>query len=176
MCPSFATVRRKGKSRSGLPLTGKVLFIVAHETGNNSADADAHFKYFNRHVTASSAHAFIDDTKILEILPLNEKAWHVQYQKAMDNILFGDDANDRAIGVELCRTGNFAKAYNRYVWYMSYLCRKFGLKPNKHIVSHKVLDPESRYDPESWLQPHGITWERFISDVTAVYNAWTGAM
>lgn len=93
----------------------------------------------------------------------------------MDNILFGDDANDRAIGVELCRTGKFAKAYDRYTGYMAYLCRKFGLKPNKHIVSHKVLDPQRRYDPQSWLQPHGISWERFISDVKRVYDAWAGS-
>ncbi|WP_235929795.1 hypothetical protein [Chengkuizengella marina] len=31
-----------------------------------------------------------------------EKAWHVQYQKPLDNQLFGDDANDIAAGVELC--------------------------------------------------------------------------
>ncbi|WP_429667138.1 N-acetylmuramoyl-L-alanine amidase [Bacillus gobiensis] len=78
---SNAESLQKVKSRSGLPLTGKVLFIDAHETGNNSADADDHFTYFNRHVIASSAHTFIDDTKILELLPLTEKAWHVQFQK-----------------------------------------------------------------------------------------------
>ncbi|MFD1851241.1 N-acetylmuramoyl-L-alanine amidase [Oceanobacillus bengalensis] len=150
----------------------KVLFLVSHETANNVADADAHFRYFNNVTFQTSAHSFVDHKKILEIIPLNEKAWHVQYQVPTDNVLFGDDANDAAIGIELCRTGDFNEAYDRYVWYHAYLCRTFGLKPREHIVSHEALDPRRRSDPESWLNPNGITWNRFILDVVKYYDNW----
>ncbi|WP_413467483.1 hypothetical protein [Metabacillus niabensis] len=56
-----------------------------------------------------------------KIIPLDEKAWHVQYNKPYDNRLFGDDANDCdcAIGVELCYGGpiDFTEGYKRFVWY-----------------------------------------------------------
>lgn len=162
-----------GKSRSGQKLVG-VKFVVEHETANNNADADDHYNYFNRHPLYASAHAFIDAKKILEIIPLDEKAWHVNYDKPMDNKLFGDDANDAAIGVELCRPGNFKEAYDRYVWYNAYLCHKFGLKPEKHLVAHSVLDPQRRSDPESWLKPNGVNWSQFIKDVRNYYDNWNG--
>lgn len=164
---------RKGDARSGAKLVkGKPTFIVSHETANNKADADDHFNYFNNNQPKASAHAFIDDQKILEIIPLDEKAWHVQYQKPMDNKLFGYNANDAAIGVELCRTGDFKKAYDKYVWYHAYLCRKFNLNPNKHIVAHKTLDPQRRSDPHSWLEPNGVTWDEFINNVLNYYINW----
>lgn len=158
-------------ARSGLKLD-KVRFLVAHETANNSADADAHQRYFNGINFSASAHTFIDDDKILEIIPLDEKAWHVQYQKPIDNQMYGKDANDAAIGTELCRTGDFKKAYDKYVWYHAYLCRKFGLNPKKDIVAHSTLDPQRRSDPESWLKPNGVTWNEFVNDVIAYYNDW----
>jgi len=163
-----------GKARSGQKIN-KVLFLVAHETATPGADADREWKYFNDQQPSASAHTFIDDGKILEIVPLSEKAWHVQYDKPVDNQLFGDDANDAAIGVELCRTGDFAKAYDRYVWYFAYLCKHFGLDPKKHIVSHKKLDPQRRSDPDSWLNPNGVTWDNFIAHVTDYFNRFDEA-
>lgn len=160
-----------GNSRSGEKIS-KIRFIVSHETANNNADADDHFNYFNKNAISASAHTFIDDKKVLEIIPLYEKAWHVNYDKVIDNQLFGDDANDAAIGVELCRTGDFNKAYDRYVWYHAYLCRKFALDPRKHIVAHSKLDPQRRVDPESWLKPNGVTWSNFINHVDDYYNRW----
>lgn len=153
---------------------GKPSFLVSHETANNSADAEAHYRYFQGTKIAASAHAFIDDNTILEIIPLDEVAYHVQYQKPIDNRMFGDDANDDAIGTELCRTGNFAKAYDRFVWYHAYLCKKFSIDPGKRIVAHETLDPERRSDPESWFNPNGVTWSDFISDVKSYVNAWEG--
>jgi len=158
-----------GKARSGQKIN-KVLFLVAHETANPTADATQHLKALNLGNLDVCAHTYIDDIKILEMVPLSEKAWHVQYNKPLDNQLFGDDANDAAIGVELCRTGDFAKAYDRYVWYFAYLCKHFGLDPKKHIVSHKKLDPQRRSDPDSWLNPNGVTWDNFIAHVTDYFN------
>jgi len=156
-----------GNSRSGQKIE-QVKFIVSHSTGNPGSTAYANRNYFNSRQPSSSAHTFIDDKYILEIIPLNEKAWHVLYQKTRDNQLFGADANDAAIGVELCYGGNinFNGAYSRYVWYHAYLCKKFTLNPSKHIVSHQTLDPERRTDPLNAFRLYGITWEQFISDVT----------
>ncbi|RFB17456.1 N-acetylmuramoyl-L-alanine amidase [Bacillus sp. HNG] len=162
---------RKGNSRSGQRIN-KVRFIVSHDTGNPGSTAYNNQRYFNNSQPSASAHTFIDDKYILEIIPLTEKAWHVQYNKPRDNQLFGADANDAAIGVELCHGGkiNFNEAYKRYVWYHAYLCKKFNLQPQKHIVAHKTLDPQRRSDPESALNRYGVTWSKFINDVEKEFN------
>lgn len=159
---------KHGNSRPGTEIVGP-LFGVAHDIGNGASTADQNRTYFNNHQPKASAQVFIDDVKILIIIPLNEKAYHVQYQKPMDNILFGDDANDAAIGVELCWGGkiNFAEAYKRYVWFWAWLCKKYNWIPHKHIVSHKTLDPQRRTDPDNALNKHGITFEEFLDDVAA---------
>src|SRR5690606_4871886 len=151
---------KKGNSRSGQKIS-KVLFIVSHDTGNPGSTAYNNRTYFDRQQPNASAHTFIDDKYILEIIPINEKAWHVQYNRTEDNRMFGDDANDVAIGIELCHGGkiNFQEAYKRYVWYHAYLCDKFNLDPLKHIVAHGTLDPARRSDPQSALRPRGISWE-----------------
>lgn len=150
-----------------------VNFLVSHETANNTASADNHYTYFQGIKISASAHTFIDDKKILEIIPLDEKAWHIMYQQDKKVLGLGA-ANDNAVGTELCRPGNFGQAYDRYVWYHAYLCKKFGLQPKKHIVSHKVLDPQRRPDPQSWLEPNGITWSQFLNDVQNYYDKWEG--
>ena len=161
-------------ARGGKKLvSGTPRYFVAHETANNSADADAHYKYFQGIKFQASAHTFIDDKKILEIIPTNEKAWHVQYNQDKRTLGLGY-ANDYAVGTELCRTGSFADAYDRYVWYHAYLCHKYGKQPKKHITAHKFEDPARRSDPQSWLEPNGVTWDEFINDVQAYYVAWDG--
>lgn len=150
---------------------GKPTFLVAHETANPTADAKDHRRYFQNIKFQASAHTFIDDKTILEIIPLEEKAWHVQYKQ--DKRLLGlGYANDNAVGVELCRTGNFEQAYARYVWYFAYLCQKFELHPTKHIIAHSSLDPKRRRDPQSWLEPNGVSWDDFIANVQNCYLNW----
>lgn len=166
----------KGKSRPKEKNSG-IKFIVAHDTGNPGSTAYGNRAYFAKNVVSASAHTFIDDDVILEIIPLDEKAWHVRYVVTTDNILFNGDANDHAIGVELCWGGRitFLEAYSRYVWYHAYLCKRFNLDPEADIVAHSTLDPSRRRDPENALNRYGITWNEFISDVTASFHSFEGS-
>lgn len=164
----------------------RVLFLVAHDTGNPGATAEQHWNYFGRVLPAdyrrnpktcrfASAHTFIDDTVILELIPTGtgtdapEKAWHVRYETPEDNRLFGNDANDTAIGTELCFGGriDFAKAYERYVWYHALLCDRYGFEPARHIVGHFRLDPGRKTDPQSALARYGVSFAQFLRDVEA---------
>jgi N-acetylmuramoyl-L-alanine amidase len=164
---------RIGNSRSGQKIS-KVSFIVSHSTGNPGSTAYGNRHYFDTQQPPASAHTFIDDRYILEIIPLDEKAWHVRYNSPADNQLYGKDANDAAIGVELCYGGkiNFKEAYDRYVWYHAYLCDKFGLNPLEHIISHMKLDPKRRTDPINALRPEGISWSAFLEDVKEAYDEY----
>jgi N-acetylmuramoyl-L-alanine amidase len=156
----------KGNARSGAKMS-KVRFAVAHDIGNGGSTADNNQRYFNNHQPSASAHTFIDDKEILEIVPLDEKAWHVRYDVTGDNVKFGDDANDCAVGTELCWGPkiNFQQAYEKYVWYHAYLCYKFGLDPKTEIVAHATLDPARRSDPHNAFGKNGKTYAQFIADV-----------
>lgn len=168
-------IAKRENTRPGTKLvSGTPKFFVAHDTGNPGAGADNHYNYFNTMTDRSaSAHTFIDDKKILEIIPTGtgtdaaEKAWHVIYNVTTDNQRFGDDANDIAIGTELCFGGNinFNEAYARFVWYHAFLCHKFGKDPEKYIVGHEHLDPGRKTDPSNALKRYGKTYDQFIADV-----------
>jgi hypothetical protein len=170
-------ITKRSNTRPGTRLkTGSPAFFVAHDTGNPGATADNHYNYFNNLTDRSaSAHVFIDDTKILEIIPTGtgaepaEKAWHVLYNVTTDNDRFGYDANDAALGVELCYGGRitFSEAYKRFVWYLAYCCEKWGKNPSTHIASHKQLDPARKQDCEQALAVGGKTLKDLINDVAA---------
>lgn len=179
-------INKRPNVRPGTRLkTGSPAFFVAHDTGNPGADAEAHYKYFNSQTDRdASAQVFIDDERILEIIPTGtgpdpaERAWHVRYNVTTDNDRFGYDSNDTALGVELCygssykdgkliRKIDFNEAYKRFVWYMAYCCDKWGKNPSTHIPSHKQLDPGRKFDCEQALASAGKTLKDLITDVAA---------
>ncbi|ATO51392.1 peptidoglycan recognition family protein [Brevibacillus laterosporus] len=152
-------VTPRTKRRSGIPMK-RIGFIVAHDTGNPGSTALANIRYYQNTCdsTNASAHTFIDDTGVWECIPATtgkpEKAWHVLYEIPRNNQLFNGDANDIAIGVELC-----------------YL---YHLQPEKHIVAHCDLDPNRKLDPtKNAFKRMNITWNQFIQDVIKEYKLCT---
>lgn len=57
----------------------KIKYIVIHDTGNKSrgANAENHFKYFNGGNRNASAHYFVDETQVLQLVEDSDSAWHV---------------------------------------------------------------------------------------------------
>lgn len=157
--------------RSGDKIKG-VKFIVAHDTGNDNSTAMQNVNYFitSANEMSASAHTFIDDKDIIECVPLDEKAWHVRYNVPVDNTMFGVDANDYAIGVELCYFSKdkerSLKAYNNYVEYIAQKTLEYNLNPKTKIVGHYTLDPGRKTDPINAFKTFGKTWEDFIKDLS----------
>lgn len=159
------------KRASGKPID-KVKFLVAHDTGNEGSTARANVMYYERSINeiAASAHIFVDDLEIIECIPAftnPKKAWHVLYNVDVDNKKYGTDANDSAIGVELCYGGqiNNMESYRKYVWILAYLCDRYNLNPMLHIVGHSELDPRRKTDPENALKHINKTMEDLLEDV-----------
>lgn len=164
------TKRRSGKSIK------RVDFIVAHDTGNKNSTARNNFDYYRRNDASASAHTFIDDNEILEIIPATqsnpEKAWHVRYNVPADDLAYDNDANDGAIGIELCYGDNinFDKAYNKYVWYIVYIMKLYNLSPYTDLIGHFMLDPSRRSDPVNALRFGNKTWKEFQLDVINLFE------
>lgn len=160
------------KRRSGI-LMPSVQFIVAHDTGNPGSTARANVSYYenSRDAMSASAHIFVDDKEIIECIPAlsksAEKAWHVVYGTPIDNSIFGDDANDIAIGVELCYGGriNNLEAYKRFVYVLAYICHRYDLNPITKITGHYILDPKRKVDPQNSLKLIGKNLTDLKNDV-----------
>ena len=123
-------------------------FIVIHETDNTTvgANADAHFKYWNTSDNAnSSVHFVVDDTKVLQLLELNQKAWHVG-----DNNGYSSITNNNSIGVEICvnSDGNYTNARQNAIELVKYLLNVSGLPVDK-VVRHN--DASGKYCPRKML-------------------------
>lgn len=166
----------KTKRRSGRRMP-RIGFIVAHDTGNFNSTAQENVNYYKRTANeiSASAHFFVDDKGIIECVPglyNAEKAWHVLYNRPQDNAIFGDDANDIAIGVELCFGNKFNSmaAYLNYVWLLAHLCVIYDLSPKNDIVGHYTLDPKNRTDPKNALSYIGKTFNDLINDVVKEHD------
>lgn len=180
--PIRADYLPKGTKRRGGAKAKKIRFIVWHDTGNPGSTAKGNVNYFKNSANSmsASAHLFVDDKEIIECIPAvtgtPEKAWHVIYDVTTDNKMYGDDANDAAIGVEMCWGGNVnnTESYKRTVWLLAYLCHKFGLDPKRDIVGHDTLDPKRKVDPTNALRKMGKTFAQGINDVVKEYQECTG--
>jgi N-acetylmuramoyl-L-alanine amidase len=172
------------KRRSGFLMTPGVKFIVAHDTGNPGSTARGNVRFYerSRDEISASAHLFVDDTQIIECIPAltgpPEKAWHVLYKRKEDNILYGHNSNDAAIGVEYCFGGNIIadEAYRRVVWVMAYACWRFNLDPAISIVGHHILDPGRKIDPMNGLSHSRRSYSQLLKDVVAVFQQGGGML
>lgn len=165
-------IQNSSLRRSGQKILG-VKFIVAHDTGNDRSTALQNVDYYIKscNETEASAHAFVDDLGVIECIPATEKAWHVRRNVTTDNQMFGVDANDYSLGIELCFFSDdiprSLKAYNNYVEYIASLCTKYSLQPSQHLVGHYTLDPTRRTDPLNAFKHINKTWDGFIKDLQA---------
>lgn len=173
----------KPSKRRGGDAMSKVVFIVAHDTGNPNSTAAGNINYYqnSRNEVSASAHLFVDDKEIIECIPTGllelkaEKAWHVLYNVTTDNKMYGVNANDCAIGVEYCFGSNINsdEAYAKFIWVMAYLCYFYKLDPAKAIVGHHILDPGRKIDPKNGLSKCGRTYEQMLKDVVTEYKECT---
>jgi len=168
------------KRRSGIPLntTSRNMFFVDHDTGNANSTAQNNVTYYinSKNDMSASAHVFVDDIEVIICIPCllkPEKAWHVQYDKVKDNAMFGDDANDIAIGLEMCYFPNdkarTLKSYQNYVDFAAYLANYHGADPSRR-AGHFELDPQRRTDPNNALKYIGKTYSDMKKDIIDRYN------
>ena len=163
------------KRRSGYKIN-KFIFQTLHDTGNINSTAYGNVNYYinSANETSASAHEFVDDKHIVMCIPCytnSEKAWHVMYGKPKDNEMFGDDANDVAIGVELCYFKDKERtleAYKRYIWLIAYNAYYHKINIGA-LAGHFILDPERKVDPMSALNILNKTYNDLLNDIRKEY-------
>ena len=150
------------RNRPGTKLTGPK-YITIHDTANPSKGANAlmHARYLKGDDAANrpaSWHFTVDDTYIVQHLPLDEVGWHA-----------GDGSsgpgNRSSVAIEICENvdGDRAKAEENAAKLVAHLLKQFNL-PINAVVQH------NRWSGKNC--PHIIRarkdgWENFLRMVSA---------
>lgn len=133
----------------------KIEYIVIHDTGNKNkgANADAHYNYFNGGNRNASAHYFVDDSKVLQLVKDSNSAWHCGDGQGKFGI-----TNQNSIGIEICvnADGNYDKAVANAIELTRYLMKKYNI-PLDRVVRH--------YDASRKLCPASMSannWQKWL--------------
>ena len=131
----------------------KVEYIVIHDTGNENptATAEAHFNYFNNAYRGASAHYFVDEKQILQIIEDEDTAWHCGDGKGKYGI-----TNQNSIGVEICiNDGNYETEIKRTIELVKHLMKKHKV-PFEKVVRH--YDASKKNCPASMSKNNWEAW------------------
>jgi N-acetylmuramoyl-L-alanine amidase CwlA len=167
-------------SRSGDPLI-RVQAIVVHYTANKYANAEDHQEYFDgvdggggRY---AGAHIFVDKNEAVEIIPLNEVAYHANERepllsslKASTSYYPSGNANLLTIGIEMCieEDGSFhSDTVERTRLVIKRLQEKYSqLQDTKNrIVRH--YDITHKNCPKPFVE-NPEAWKKFLDSIDDV--------
>ena len=118
-------------------------YIVIHYTGNKTDKATSNGNYFKNANRGASAHYFVDDTTVVQVVSENDTAWAVGRNYGSNN-LFGKCTNSNSISIEMCSTnGRISDAtYQNTVALVKSLMKKYNIDA-AHVVRHWDVCPKS---------------------------------
>lgn len=150
-------------------------YVTVHEVGNLSpgADEDMHrlFTHNGGGTYQVSFHFVVGPTKVIQLLPLDEAAWH-----ASDGY-FGTGNRD-SIAIETIQIGDF----NKTLWNLAWLINEINTNPdrfysnhrrswdmsNERIVQHNTWAPDQKNCPQ-FIRDRGL-WPTLMHRV----DVWDG--
>lgn len=147
--------------------------IMVHSTATPGVMADKFFAMWNKEsYDRACVHAFVDDTKVLQILPWNMRAWHC-----------GGKGNDTHISFEICEPSGFKyvnnqmrgydvekqeayfkNVFERAVKLCAFLCKKYNLNEKDiicHSEGHKKGIASNHSDVMHWFPKHNENMDSF---------------
>lgn len=136
------------------------IYITVHNTAND-ASANNEIAYMNRNTKQVSFHFAVDDTEVVQGIPLNRNAWHA-----------GDGANGtgnrKTIAIEICYSksggARFDNAERLAAKFIAQLLRERGWGMDR-VKKHQ--DWSGKYCPHRTLD---YGWQRFLDMVNAELN------
>ena len=137
-------------------------YIIIHYVGAVSS-AQNNAKYFEKVYRGASAHYFVDEKSIWQVVEDKDDAWHIGTNKGYKN----NARNSNSIGIELCCKNNgdwyFEKeTIDNAVWLTSELCKKYKINPRTNIFRH--YDCTGKICPEPFVR-NPKEWDDFLQQV-----------
>ena len=135
-------------------------YIVIHYTGNDTDTAKNNSKYFHSVNRNSSAHLFVDETSVYEVVGLSDTAWSVG--KDYGGKLFGKCTNKNSINIEMCSThGKITKkTLKNTVKITKKLMKKYHI-PKSRVVRHYDVCGKKCPGWKGWTGSNLSKWKNF---------------
>lgn len=146
-----------------------IRYIVFHYTANDGDTAENNGRYFQTHITKTSAHYFVDDTEAVLSVPEDAVAWAVggrkypSAEKTGGGKWFGKCTNKNSISIELCdtkRDGSY-RFTEATLANAAELCRELMRKyhiPLENVIRH--FDVVGKICPAPFVKD-SAAWEKF---------------
>lgn len=162
-------------SRPGSKLLS-VSKLIVHYTSDPGATAKNIRRYFNdlkdqepekEDKIFASAHYVVDETEIIQMIPDDERAYHVGANEYTPYALtISSYPNARMLGFEVChptKSGEFFHStYNRLINLLATKCKEYGLNPLTDINRH--FDITEKICPKYYVD-NTDQWEELLHDV-----------
>ena len=143
-----------------------IKYIVIHDTGNYMDSDEGNAKYFSEDGRKASAHYFVDDNSITQVVEDKDQAWHCGDGKGIYGI-----NNHNSIGIEMCRVNGTVTELTEAntIGLVKTLMQKYNLKADK-VVRH--YDASRKNCPSSFSANNWARWIAFKSKLgsTATVN------
>lgn len=132
------------------------VYLTVHNTGNPSSTARNERGWLTNpsNKRTASYHIVVDEREAIEVLPLNENAWHA-----------GDgngDGNRKSIGIEICESGNYAKTLENAADLVAKMLKERGWgvdRLRRHYDWSGKICPGKMYDSGKWTGWHAFKAE-----------------
>lgn len=146
--------------------TNVVKYIVIHYTGNNTDSAKNNAIYFNGGNRNASAHYFVDDTSIYQVVEDNKGAWHIGNSKTAPN-------NQNSLGVEMCCKNGVVteKTEENTIQLVKFLMKKYNI-PISNVRTHAEVTNYGKTCP-NWNANNWQRWKNFKNRLTTVTTITT---
>ncbi|MEF9952182.1 MAG: peptidoglycan recognition family protein [Clostridium sp.] len=153
---------KKAISKFNYSSGNKPKYIVIHYTGNVGDTAANNAKYFSIDRN-SSAHYFVDDDSIVQVVEDYNGAWHCGDGKGKYGI-----TNKNSIGIEMCGTdrGNISDATIKHTQNLvKYLMQKHNISI-ENVVRH--YDASRKNCPSAFSKNDWVRWHEFKKGLVSI--------
>lgn len=147
----------------GTRAKSSIKFIVIHYTGNpgKGANANAHYRYLQGATRYGSAHYFVDDHEIIQVIGDNQVAWAVGDNQGHGRALNGC-TNQNSISIEMCvnSDGDFSKTLFNTIELTKELLRQY---PHARVCRH--YDVSRKSCPAMMAGANNPKWNSFLGEI-----------
>ncbi|CEP42583.1 peptidoglycan recognition protein family protein [Paraclostridium sordellii] len=154
-----------------------VEYIVIHYTGNINDTAKNNADYFYGGNRNASAHYFVDDNEIYQVVEEYNGAWHC----GDGNNRYGIN-NRNSIAIEMCGTDNgriSEKTVENTLELTKHLMKKYGIEAD-HVVRHydaSRKDCPSAFHDNNWARwwdfKNGLSNNPTTKNINVIYQVYT---
>ena len=146
--------------------TNVVKYIIIHYTGNNTDSAKNNAIYFNGGNRNASAHYFVDDVSIYQVVEDNKGAWHIGNSKTAPN-------NKNSLGVEMCCKNGVVteKTEENTLQLVKYLMKKYNV-PIANVRTHAEVTNYGKTCP-NWNANGWQRWKNFKNKLVSTSSTTT---